>query len=59
MKIYTKNDLDKYELTLTYDDISLVPTTVSEIKSRTISNTKAKFLGLDLGLPVMSSQWIR
>lgn len=55
MKIYSKNDLDKYELTLTYDDISLVPTTVSEIKSRTNSNTKAKFLGLDLGLPVMSS----
>lgn len=55
MKIYSKKDLDSYELTLTYDDISLVPTAVSEIKSRTNANTKTKFLDLDLGLPVISS----
>lgn len=55
MKIYSKKDLDRYELTLTYDDISLVPTAISEIKSRTNANTRTKFLGLDLGLPVMSS----
>jgi IMP dehydrogenase len=55
MKIYSKAELDKYEFTLTYDDISLVPTEISEIKSRTSANTRSKFLGLDLGLPVMSS----
>jgi IMP dehydrogenase len=55
MKIYSKTELDKYELTLTYDDISLVPTEISEIKSRTNANTKAQFLGIDFGLPVMSS----
>ena len=40
---------------MTYDDISLVPTAVSEIKSRTSANTKTKFLDLELGLPVVSS----
>ncbi len=55
MKIYSKAELDKYEFTLTYDDISLVPTEISEIRSRTSANTRARFLGLELGLPVMSS----
>lgn len=55
MKIYSKQELNNYDLSLTYDDISLVPTEVSGIKSRTIAETKTSFLGLDLGLPVISS----
>ncbi len=55
MKIYSKNELNEYHQSLTYDDISLVPTEVSRIKSRTEANTKNSFLGLDLALPVVSS----
>ena len=55
MKIYSKKELNEYQQSLTYDDISLVPTEVSRIKSRTESNTKNNFLGLDLALPVVSS----
>ena len=32
MKIYTKSLLNNYEQSLTYDDISLIPTEVSRIK---------------------------
>ena len=55
MKIYSKKELNEYHQSLTYDDISLVPTEVSRIKSRTEANTKNNFLGLDLALPVVSS----
>jgi len=55
MKIYTKEDLNNYELALTYDDISLVPTEVSEIKSRVETSTNATFMGKELSLPVISS----
>ena len=55
MKIYSKEDLNKYDLSLTYDDISLVPTEVSRIKSRVETGTKTKFLGVDLAVPVISS----
>lgn len=55
MKIYSKHGLANYDLTLTYDDISLVPTEISEMKSRVESNTKNSFLGVDLNLPVVSS----
>lgn len=55
MKIYSKAELNNYKISLTYDDISLIPTQISEIRSRVESNTKAKFIGLDLGLPVISS----
>jgi len=55
MKIYTKRDLNEYHMSLTYDDISLIPTEVSRIKSRTETSTACKFLDMDLALPVTSS----
>jgi IMP dehydrogenase len=55
MKIYTKKELNEYLQSLTYDDISLIPTEVSEVRSRTEAKTACKFLGLDLSLPVISS----
>ncbi len=55
MKIYTKEDLNKYNLALTFDDISLVPTEVSEIKSRVETSTNTTFMGKKLSLPVISS----
>lgn len=55
MKIFSKRSLHEYELSLTYDDISLIPTEISEIRSRVEPITKTNFLGLDLGLPVISS----
>lgn len=55
MKVYSKETLNSYELSLTYDDISLIPIEVSRIKSRVEASTKTKFMGLDLSLPVMSS----
>lgn len=55
MKIYSKKDLNEYHFSLTYDDISLIPTEVSRIKSRTEASTKCNFMGLDLAVPVVSS----
>ncbi len=55
MKIYSKKELNNYHQSLTYDDISLVPTEISRIKSRTEASTNYKFLDLDLSLPVISS----
>lgn len=55
MRIYSKKELSNYELSLTYDDFSLVPMQVSEIRSRVEASTKTKFLDLDLNLPVLSS----
>lgn len=55
MKIYTKKDLNEYSLSLTYDDISLVPKEISQVKSRTEVNIKSKFLGIDLSVPVLAS----
>jgi len=55
MKIFSKQDLQNYELSLTYDDISLIPTQISEIRSRVEPITKTSFMGLELGLPVISS----
>jgi len=55
MKIYTKSLLNNYEQSLTYDDISLIPTEVSRIKSRTEAKTDCKFLGKELSVPVISS----
>jgi hypothetical protein len=40
MKIYSKKDLNEYYQSLTYDDISLIPTEVSRIKSRTEASNK-------------------
>lgn len=55
MKIYSKQELNEYTQSLTYDDISLVPTQVSRIKSRRDPITQTSFLGLKLQLPVLSS----
>jgi IMP dehydrogenase len=55
MKIYSKKDLNDYYQSLTYDDISLIPTEVSRIKSRTEASTNCKFLGIELAVPVVSS----
>lgn len=55
MKVYSKEELNEYHQSLTYDDISLIPTEVSRIKSRTEASTNCNFLGLRLNLPVISS----
>ena len=55
MKVYTKKELNDYFLSLTYDDISLIPTEISQIKSRTETSTSCGFLGLNLSLPIISS----
>ncbi len=55
MKLYSKEELNNYSLSLTYDDISLVPTEVSELKSRTEVTTRSTFLGDEVNLPVLSS----
>lgn len=55
MKIFSKETLNNHELSLTYDDISLVPCEVSRIKSRKEANTEAEFLGHQMLLPVLSS----
>ena len=55
MKVYSKTELNKFNQSLTYDDISLIPTQVSRIKSRTEASTNCSFLGLKLNVPVISS----
>ena len=55
MKVYDKHSLNEYHQSLTYDDISLIPTKISRIKSRKEVDTSSKFLGLKLLLPVISS----
>jgi IMP dehydrogenase len=55
MKIYSKHELNNYPLSLTYDDISLVPTQISRVKTRTEVNIKSNFLGVELGVPIISS----
>lgn len=55
MKVYDKHSLNEYHQSLTYDDISLIPTKISRIKSRKEVDTSSKFLGLKLLLPIISS----
>lgn len=55
MKVYTKQELNAFKHSLTYDDISLIPTEISRIKSRTEASTNCSFLGLKLNVPVISS----
>ncbi len=55
MKIYSRKELNDYFLSLTYDDISLIPTEISRVKSRNDVNIKSAFLGIELGVPVVSS----
>ncbi|MDH3267626.1 MAG: guanosine monophosphate reductase [Ignavibacteria bacterium] len=55
MKVYDKHSLNEYHQSLTYDDISLIPTEVSRIKSRKEVDTSSKLLGLNLSVPIISS----
>lgn len=55
MKVYSKDELNGYSLSLTYDDISLIPHEISEIKSRTEANLETQFLGRKTKVPVVSS----
>jgi IMP dehydrogenase/GMP reductase len=55
MKVYNKKTLNEYNQSLTYDDISLIPTKISKLKTRKEVVTSTKFLGIDLSLPVISS----
>jgi len=55
MKVYSKTELNSFSQSLTYDDISLIPTQVSRIKSRNEASTNCSFLGIKLNLPVISS----
>ncbi|MFC2083863.1 guanosine monophosphate reductase [Bacteroidota bacterium] len=55
MKIYSKLELNSYDLSLTYDDISLIPTEVSNIKSRTKADTSTSLFDIPLSLPIVSS----
>ncbi len=55
MKLFSKKELSNYDLSLTYDDLSLVPCEVSRIQSRTEAKTNVEFLGKNLLLPIISS----
>lgn len=55
MKIYSKLELNNHWQSLTYDDISLIPKEISEVKSRNESNVQTEFLGKNLNVPVLSS----
>jgi IMP dehydrogenase len=55
MKIYSKKELNDYHQSLTYEDISLIPTEISRVQSRTQASTACSFLGMELSLPVISS----
>lgn len=55
MKIYSKLDLNSYSLSLTYDDISLIPLEISQVKTRNEIITKSSFIGEELAVPVISS----
>ncbi|MCH8170596.1 MAG: guanosine monophosphate reductase [Bacteroidetes bacterium] len=55
MKIYSNSLLNQYSQSLTYDDISLIPTEISRIKSRAETKINCEFLDLNLSLPVISS----
>ena len=55
MKVYSKDELNNFSQSLTYDDISFVPTEISRIKSRKEADTACKFLDEKLFLPLISS----
>jgi IMP dehydrogenase len=55
MKVYSKGSLNEYHQSLTYDDISLIPTKISRIKTRKEVSTSVEFLGNKLILPLVSS----
>lgn len=55
MKLYNKQSLNEYHQSLTYDDISLIPTEISRMKSRKEVDTSSNFLGIKLAVPIISS----
>ena len=55
MKVYNKHSLNEYQQSLTYDDISLIPTEISRMKSRKEVDTSSNFLGIKLAIPIISS----
>jgi IMP dehydrogenase len=55
MKVYNKKSLNEFQQSLTYDDISLIPTEVSRMKTRKDVNTVSEFLDTKLLLPIISS----
>ncbi len=55
MKVYTKKELNEFSHSLTYDDISLIPTEISRVKTRTEPSVNCEFLNRKLSLPVLSS----
>jgi len=55
MKIYSKEELNNNVNSLTYDDISLIPTKISQLKSRADIKIESEFLGHKLNVPVLSS----
>lgn len=55
MKVYEKHSLNEYQQSLTYDDISLIPTEISRIKTRKEVDTSSNFLGIKLTIPIISS----
>jgi IMP dehydrogenase len=55
MRVYDKRSLNEYHQSLTYDDISLIPTEISRIKSRKEVDTSSNFLGIKLAVPIISS----
>ena len=55
MKVYNKVLLNENKQSLTYDDISLIPTEISRVKSRKEVDTSSNFLGMKLALPIVSS----
>jgi IMP dehydrogenase len=55
MKLYSKQSLNEYHQSLTYDDISLIPTEISRMKSRKEVDTSSNFLGIKLAVPIVSS----
>ncbi|MCU0331831.1 MAG: guanosine monophosphate reductase [Ignavibacteriaceae bacterium] len=55
MKVYNKQLLNEHHQSLTYDDISLIPTEISRVKTRKEVDTSSNFLGLELSIPIISS----
>lgn len=55
MKLYTRKQLCDSEHSLTYNDIGLVPLSISQIESRSCISLESIFLGKKFSLPIISS----
>lgn len=55
MKLFSTDDLNDSDYSLTFNDISLVPGQISTLNHRSEADTSTEFLGLKLKLPVISS----